>query len=159
MSSPCTRLYNLGSLTSKRKRFSLHKLLKQLPSPCLGLVVVVAISLILMSTSRQKNVIFPCPMSCAYASWPTKWTETRRADVVVQLKEQQNNLLFPSWPVRTHENLKTLSITSSHRRANSVTVLSSVQEDIILHAIKLGFQHSGNCQNIRLICGMLFKEI
>ena len=50
MSSPCTWLSDLGSLTSKRKRCSLFKLfVVKLSAPGMWLVVVVALSL--MSTT------------------------------------------------------------------------------------------------------------
>ena len=89
----CTWLYNLGSLTSKRKRCSLLKLLLvKLSSPGLGLVFVVALSL--MSTSLQRKVSCSSLASHAYASFLTTRTETERTGVGVRLKEQQTNL-FP----------------------------------------------------------------
>ena len=97
--SPCTWLYDLGSLTSKRKRCSLLKLLLvKLSSPGLRLVVVVALSL--MSTSLQRNVSCSSLASHAYASFPTTRTETQPAGIVVWLKEQQNNLFSHHCPLR-----------------------------------------------------------
>ena len=70
-------------------------------SPGLGLVVVVALSL--MSTSLQRNVSCSSSASRGYASFPTTRTETQRAGVVVRLKEQQSNL-FPRQDPRKSQN-------------------------------------------------------
>ena len=59
---------------------------------CLGLVVVVALSL--MSTSLQRNVSCSPLACCEYVSSPTTRTETQRAGVVVPLKEKQSNLFL-----------------------------------------------------------------
>ena len=101
MSSSCTWLYDLGSLTSKRKRCSLFKLLLvKLSSPGLRLVVV---ALSLMSTSLQRNVSCSSFASRAYASFPTMRTETQRAGVLVRLKEQQINPFSHHHPSRPTE--------------------------------------------------------
>ena len=118
---PCLWLYDLGSLTSRRKRCSLLKmLLVKLSSPGLGLVVVVALSL--MSTSLQRNVSCSSSVSRAYASFPTTRTEIQRASM------QRNNLFFPSWSVETTEISKLFRSELSRR---AVTVLSSVQVDVM----------------------------
>ena len=89
MSSPCTWLYDLRSLSDKQaKKMQPVQVVVGEASPGLGLVVVVALSL--MSTSLQRNVSCSSSASRAYASFSTTRTETQgsRAGVVVQLKEQ-----------------------------------------------------------------------
>ena len=150
MSSPCAWLYDFGSLTcwqaserdaakavfnrgfilSRPKRCSLPKLwLVQLPSPGLGLVVVVAPSLMSKTLQRTSAVhAWPYWISRVYTSFPTTTTETvytsfpmmrnetKRAGVVVQHKEQQSNVFFPLWLVETPENLETPSIRFEPRK-------------------------------------------
>ena len=108
--TPCTWLYDLGSLTSKRKRCSLlNMLLVKLSSPGLGLVVVVALSL--MTTSLQRSLSCSSSVSRACASFPTTRTEIQRAGFVVRLKEHAaKQPFFPIMVRLDHQNLKTLSI-------------------------------------------------
>ena len=94
-------------------------------SPGLGLVVVVALSL--MSTSLQRNVSCSSSVSRAYASFLTTRTETQRAGAVVRLKEQQSNL----FPIMVRRDPRKPQNSFDQSWADTVTVLSSVQEDVM----------------------------